>query len=65
MSPIYQQGSSSCLRLNSLAMRFNTPTPRLGAGEGQLKRTLKSTVVPSPKDILSRGKKGDHSAQKV
>lgn len=65
MSPIYQQGSSSCPRLNSLAVRFNILTPRLDAGQGQLKGTLKSTFVPSPKCILPGGKKGDCSVQKV
>lgn len=54
MSPIYQQGSSSCPRLNSLAVRFNTLAPRLGAGqEQQLKGTLKSMVVPS--SLIRRG----------
>lgn len=64
MSPIYQQGSSSCPRLNLLAVRFNTLTPRLGAGQRQLKGTLKSMVC-----ILIQGytirREGDQSAQEV
>lgn len=41
------------------------PHSQAGGWSGQLKGTLKSTFVPSPKCILSGGKKGDRSAQKV
>lgn len=65
MSPIYQQGSSSCPRLNLLAVRFNTLTPRLGAGQGQLKGTLKSMVCILIQGYTIRKEEGDYSAQEV
>lgn len=65
MSPIYQQGSSSCPRLNLLTVRFNTLTPRLGAGQGQLKGTLKSMVCILIQGHTIRREEGDLSAQEV
>lgn len=65
MSPIYQQGSSSCPRLNLLPVRFNTLTPKLGAGQGQLKGTLKSMVCILIQGHTIRREEGDHSAQEV
>lgn len=59
MSPIYQQGSSSCPRLNLLAVRFNTLTPRLGASQGQLKGTLKTMVCTLIQGHTIR-REGDH-----